>query len=412
VYTFVSTKSSGKEQYYRDCTKAILFVFSLTTEYTHPVRQLRTIRCKLSVDLANTPILIELFTRYAKACSDISKWGRDHKEENAVRLHHALYYNIRKKYSLPASLVVTALRHSSGALKAAKMHGKFQYRPTFVCLDVRTFTLKLNKGVVTFSSHEGRKTAKLEIGKYQRDLLIGQKPTSATLVRAKNGFYCNISIENEVPDVAVGGTLGVDLGIRKVAVVSTGMKFFGKSLREYREHRWKVRASLQSHGTRGAKRLLRRLSGKEARHVAWINHRIAKAIVAEAVKAGASLIRMEDLKGIRDRLRIPNKHRNRMMSLWSFFQLQSFIEYKAALKGIRFERINPAYTSQTCHKCKKPGLRDKETFCCTPCGLTMDADLNAALVIAAGGVEPGDNPGDRNATQIARHIVEFFSHSA
>lgn len=376
------------------------------------MQQIRTIRCKISISNSDLPAINELFLRYAKACSEIAQWGRDNKEDNAIRLHHSLYREIRKRYTLQANLVVTALRRTAGDLKTSKMKGKFEYRATRVELDSHTLTLKLDKGIVTFSSHQGRKTAKLEIGKYQRDLLTGQKPTSATLVRAKDGFYCNIQIKTDVDQIKEGSTIGVDLGIRKIAVVSTGRKFQGKALRKYREHRWKIRASLQSNGTRGSKRLLRRLSGKEARHVAWINHKIAKAIVFEAVKAGASLIRMEDLKGIRDRLKIPNKHKNRMMSLWSFFQLQAFVEYKAALKGIRFERINPAYTSQTCHKCKKRGLRDKETFCCTPCGLTMDADLNAALVIAAGGVEPGDNPGDRNATRIARQIVEFFSHSA
>lgn len=351
-----------------------------------------------------------LFNRYAKACSEIAQYGRDHKEDNAVRLHHALYRDLRKKYELPANLVVTALRRAAGTLKTAKMKGRFEYRPTFVALDERTFTLKLDKGIVTFSTHDRRKTGILNIGKYQRDALAGQKPTSAMLVKARDGFYANIVVESKVEAVKEWGSLGVDLGIRKIAVVSTGKKFYGKSLREYREEQWKIRASLQSHGTRGAKRLLRRLSGKEARHVACVNHRIAKAIVAEAVKSGCSMIRMEDLKGIRDRLKIPNKHRNRMMSLWSFFQLQEFVVYKATLRGIKVERINPAWTSQTCHKCKKQGLRDRETFCCTPCGLTMDADLNAALVIAAGGVEPGDNPGDRNATQIAGRIVEFFSH--
>mgnify|MGYP001607601849 CR=1 FL=1 len=265
---------------------------------------------------------------------------------------------------------------------------------------------------VTFSSHQGRILGALDIGKYQQDALANQKPTAATLVRAKNGYSVNVMVDAQVPDAQGNKTLGVDLGIRNVAVLSSGRKWGGSKIREYREKQWKSRASLQSHGTRGARRLLRRLSGKEARHGAWINHRIAKAIVAEAVKVSASLIRMEDLRGIRDRLKIPNKHRNRMVSLWSFAQLQTFVEYKAALCGIRLERINPAYTSQTCHQCKKHGLRDRETFCCTPCGLTIDADVNAAKVIAAGGVEPGDIPGDRNATQIASQIVEFFSHSA
>jgi IS605 OrfB family transposase len=348
------------------------------------VQQTRTIRCKLFVDPTEVPALDDLFNRYAKAVSRISQWGRDHHESNAVRLHHALYKMVRTESGLPANLVVTALRRASGMLKTARMRGKFEVRPTFVALDERTFTLK-GETVSWSMPGRARMKAKLDIGDYQRKALAGQKPTSATLVKARNGYFVNIVVESEVPDAAGGGVLGVDLGIRNIAVTSTGRKFDGKAIREFREKRWRIRASIQSKGTRGAKRLLRKLSGYERRRMTLRNHEIAKAIVSEAVKNGCSLIRMENLKGIRDRLKVPNRHLNRMMSLWAFAQLQAFVQYKAAGKGIAFELVHPAYTSQTCSSCGKRGLRNRETFCCTTCGWTTDADVNAAKVTAAGG---------------------------
>lgn len=351
--------------------------------YGITVQTTRTIRCKLSVDPADLPVLNELFDRYAKAVSKIAQWGRDHKESNAIRLHHALYREVRTESGLSANLVVTALRRASGMLKTAKLKGKFEVRPTFVGLDERTFTLKGE--VVSFSTHTSKRIkAAIDIGDYQREAFVSQEPTSATLIRARNGFFMNIVVESESVDAAGDGVLGVDLGIRNIAVVSSGKKFDGAAIRKYKEHRWKIRASLQSNGSRGARRLLRQLSGKEARHVAWVNHNIAKAIVDEAAKSGCSLIRVEELKGIRDRTKVPNRHRNRMMSLWSFFQLQEFVRYKASMRGIRFERINPAHTSQTCSQCKKRGLRDRETFVCTSCDVTLDADVNAAKNIAGG----------------------------
>jgi IS605 OrfB family transposase len=369
--------------------------------YTHPVQQTRTIRCKLSVQDSDLPALSDLFERYSKAVSKIAQWGRDNRESNAVRLHHALYKSVRAEFGLPANLVVTALRRASGMLKTANMRGKFEVRPTFVCLDERTFTLKGE--TVSFSTHTGKRIkAKLDIGDYQREALAGQNPTSATLVKTRNGFYINIVVKSEVPEAIGEGVLGVDLGIRNVAVTSTGKKFDGKAIREFREERWRIRASLQSKGTRGAKRVLRKLSGYERRRMTLENHRIAKAIVAEAVKNGCSLIRMEDLKGIRDRLKVPNRHRNRMVSLWAFAQLQAFVRYKAAGRGIAFETVNPAYTSHTCSSCGKRGIRDRETFCCTTCNVTLDADVNAARNVAGGAAV--NRPG------IADPIVEFFSH--
>lgn len=348
------------------------------------VRQMRTIRCKLSVDPADIPDLNNLFSIYAKAVSKIAQWGRDHKESNATRLHHALYKTVRAETGLPANLVVTALRRASGMLKTAQLKGKFDVCPTFVCLDERTFTLEGEK--VSFSM-PGRKRMKapLNIGEYQREALAGQEPTSATLVRSKSGYFVNIVVESELSDAAPGGVLGVDLGIRNVAVTSTGKKFDGKPIREFREESWRIRASLQSKGTRGAKKVLRKLSGYERRRMTLENHRIAKSIVAEAVKSDCSLIRMEELRGIRDRLKVPNRHRNRMVSLWAFAQLQEFVRYKAAGKGISFETVNPAYTSQTCSSCGKLGIRNREIFCCTTCDVTLDADLNAARNIAGGG---------------------------
>lgn len=371
--------------------------------YTIGVQTIRTIRCKLDIPAEDIPVVEELFKRYAVACSEIAQWGRDNGESNAVRLHHTLYYGIREWHGLPANLAVTALRRASGTLKAARLRGKFQFRPTFVALDQRTFTLKGK--TVSFSTHAGRRVkASLDIGDYQRKALASGETKTATLVRAKKGHYCNIVVKSEVADAAPGGTLGVDLGIRNVAVTSTGRKFDGKAVREYRENRWRIRASLQSKGTRGARNALRRLSGREARRIAKTNHEIAKAVVAEAVKAGCSLIRMERLKGIRDRTRVPNKHLNRMVGLWSFFQLQQFVRYKAAMQGIAVELVDPAYTSQTCSACGKRGIRDSETFVCTTCDASLDADLNAARNIAGGGA--------CKPPRIVEQIVEFFSHPA
>ena len=367
------------------------------------MQAIRTIQCKLSIDPNDVPRLNELFSRYAKAVSEIAQWGRDHRESNAVRLHHALYRTIREKYGLQANLVVTALRRASGMLKAARLKGKFEVRPTFVAVDRDTFTLKLDKGIVTLASHDGRIKAILDIGDYQREALRGKTPTAGTLIRSKKGFFLNVCIDEEVEDVSGDKVLGVDLGIRNVAVTSTGRKFDGNLIRKYREERLRIRASLQSNGTRNAKRVLRRLSGREARRAKDLNHVIAKAIVQEAVRSGCSVIALENLKRIRSRLRIPSKHLNRMVSLWSFAQLQAFIRYKAAIKGIRVIEINPAYTSQTCHKCFKRGVRDRETFTCTTCGIVTDADVNAALVIAAGGAavnRPGSDGSDQKSLQL------------
>ena len=74
---------------------------------------------------------------------------------------------------------------------------------------------------------------------------------------------------------------------------------------------------------------------------------------------------------------------NYWISNWSFFQLQSFIQYKAEMKGIMVERVKPHFTSQLCHKCGKLGSRSFACFACSHCGLSnFNADLNASRNLA------------------------------
>jgi len=53
----------------------------------------------------------------------------------------------------------------------------------------------------------------------------------------------------------------------------------------------------------------------------------------------------------------------------------------------RFERVNPAFTSQTCSVCEHRAPENRENqavFRCVACGRSAHADVNAAVNIAAG----------------------------
>ena len=71
---------------------------------------------------------------------------------------------------------------------------------------------------------------------------------------------------------------------------------------------------------------------------------------------------------------------------WSFYQLKSFIQYKALLQGIPVELVDCRNTSRTCSKCgciDKKNRSTRDDFKCTSCGFTAYADHNAAINIAA-----------------------------
>ncbi|MFC6560914.1 RNA-guided endonuclease TnpB family protein, partial [Nonomuraea cavernae] len=143
----------------------------------------------------------------------------------------------------------------------------------------------------------------------------------------------------DLPDVPVrapDGFVGVDLGIANIATTATGtgdgVRHSGKTLNAVRHRHRELRRRLQAKQTKSARRLLKKRRRKEARFAADINHTIAKRIVTEAARTGRG-IALEDLQGIRDRVRLRKPQRVTLHS-WSFHQLGHFIAYKAARAGV------------------------------------------------------------------------------
>ncbi|PRX46799.1 IS605 OrfB family transposase [Nonomuraea fuscirosea] len=189
------------------------------------------------------------------------------------------------------------------------------------------------------------------------------------------------------PDGFLGVDLGVDLGIANIATTSTGSRHCGKGLNAVRHRQRELRRRLQAKQTKSARRLLKKRRRAEARFAANTNHVIAKQIVTEAERTGNG-IALEDLQGIRDRVRL-RKPQRVMLHSWSFHQLGSFLSYKAARAGVAVIYVDPAFTSQQCSSCGHVDRRnrlDQACFSCTSCGFAEHADVNAARNIAARGV--------------------------
>ncbi len=108
--------------------------------------------------------------------------------------------------------------------------------------------------------------------------------------------------------------------------------------------------------------------------------------MTEAERTGRG-IALEDLGGIRDRVRLRRPQRVTLHS-WAFHQLGTFLAYKAARAGMAVIYIDPAYTSQGCSACghvAKAKRPNQSTFSCRSCGFAEHADRNAARNIATRG---------------------------
>ena len=177
------------------------------------------------------------------------------------------------------------------------------FKAGFVTYDARIFSFRENDWTVSLTTVEGRERFELAIGNYQRGMLAGTNPKSATLVKRKEGsHYIQIGVEPDTPKA-----MGVDLGRRDIAHTSEEDNWNGQPLNQVRDHSSRLRASLQrkaSQGTRSSRRrcrqLLQRLSGQERRLQTGVKPCISKAIGSRA-QATHSFIALEDLSGIRER---------------------------------------------------------------------------------------------------------------
>jgi putative transposase len=197
------------------------------------------------------------------------------------------------------------------------------------------------------------------------------------------------------PPITARDALGVDLGRTDLAATSDGDTFSGEHVTAIRDRYAQQRRHLQkkaSQGTRStrrrARRLQHRLAGREKRFQRDRNHLISKQIVAAAAQTGRALA-IEDLAGIRERTNTQPRTQTerRHSNSWAFAQLRAFLSYKARAAGVRVVLVPPQYTSQTCHECLHLGQRSGKRFvctnaCCPLYGLSADADINGARVIA------------------------------
>lgn len=348
------------------------------------MKLVKTVKCKLQVDNKQAAILLETLQRFANACNDILRVSQENRTTNKVKLQHLCYRTIKEKYGLQANLVIRAIaRVAEAAKKERKLSKPRKFKPTSMSLDQRTFSFNEKRWEVSVSTVNGRLKLPLAIGNFQRGLLAGQKPTSATLCYNKRTkeFYINIVVNREVPfPPRNGNVIGVDRGIYNLATTSSGLKFSGRQAMHVRKRYARLRQALQTKGTKGAKRLLKRLSGKERRWMADLNHRIARAIV-DSCNPGDVIV-MEDLRYIRERIRAAKEQRLLQHS-WTFGQLGKFIEYKAAERGIAVVYVDPRYTSQRCPKCSSTNRSNRHghLFRCTSCGFAGHADIVAAANI-------------------------------
>jgi IS605 OrfB family transposase len=337
-----------------------------------------TLKIKLLPTDEQANLLLDTMKEANTVCNTISDVAWEKKIFNNFKLHHEVYHAYKATFKLSSQVLIRCIAKVADTYRLDKKT-KRTFKPLgSIAYDSRIMTYKPND-IVSLWAIGGR--VKIPFVCHNRNYLPYIKG-EADLIYKKSKFYLFQTVDVPEEDVEdVEEFIGVDMGMIELATLSNGKSFNSKKLNDYREKRQKVRSSLQSKGTKGSKKVLKQLSGKERTTSTIINHTISKQIVQLAKDEGKG-IAIEDLKGIRFSSNNKGKKFRTRIGKWNFNQLRSFLTYKCLLNGVKLVDVPPAYTSRMCHNCLHIGNRQGKKFTCNNCNSVFDADENAAKNIA------------------------------
>jgi IS605 OrfB family transposase len=198
-------------------------------------------------------------------------------------------------------------------------------------------------------------------------------------INKRNNKKIELNLVLEIPvrqntlDTSV--CVGVDLGMAYPAVGALNNDLYesifigsydelARQRVKIQSERRRIKESLTKttggHGRIKKLRHLKTISVSERNYVRTYNHYVSRKIIEFALKNNAAYINLENLQNIGKEEKNSFVLRN-----WSYYELQSFIIYKAKHNGIAVRFIDPAYTSQRCSVCGQLGKRiSQTTFSC------------------------------------------------
>jgi IS605 OrfB family transposase len=344
-----------------------------------------TVQLQLLPERDHARRLGETIERFNEAANWLAAIAFERRTANKLELQHAHYGDLRERFGLSAQMAVRCIAQVCEAYKRDKsIRPKFR-KTAAMPFDQRMMSFKgLDR--VSLLTLGGRILVPFVLGKYQAEPFSRAKGQADLVLRDDGKWFLLVTVD--VPSgtpIPATDFIGVDLGVAHIAVDSDGGQHSGEGVERIRRKHNLQRRRLQRKGTKGAKKKLRRMAGKEARFRRHENHCISKAIVEDAKGTGRG-IALEDLKHIRGRITARGSDARNRLSGWSFGQLAAFLAYKAERAGVPVVTVDPRDTSRTCAECghcEKSNRKSQAEFRCQACGHEQHADINAARNIRA-----------------------------
>jgi putative transposase len=225
---------------------------------------------------------------------------------------------------------------------------------------------------------------KLGYVRMREELRFVGRIVSATVSRHAGRWYASITVDTpqiSLPTAENQGVVGVDLGLTRLATLSTGEAFTGpKALRTLLERLRRLGRSLSrkvkaSRNWSRAKLALARLHARIGNLRREGLHQLTTNITRRFHTIGIEDLNVKGMLG--------NRRLSRAIADMGFYELRRQLTYKAAWRGGKIVVVDRWYpSSKTCSNCgqklEELGLAVR-SWTCPDCGANHDRDVNAAI---------------------------------
>ena len=246
--------------------------------------------------------------------------------------------------------------------------------------------IPFKKSALKIDRETGRvKFNKLEFGLFYSRLFEGEIKSGSITRDSRGRFYLNVvcKLNDVISELDLNNSVGIDLGLK--SVVSTSDGEIVKAPRYFRQQQNRLSRAQRAR----KKKQVRNIHAKIKNQRQDFNHKLSTGLVnfydfifvgdvssKEIIKANAEVKGMA--KSVND---------------VSWFQLKSFLSYKALAKGKIYQEVSEKWSTQTCSECEtistaspkgRAGLNVRE-WICPNCGTSHNRDINAARNILRSG---------------------------
>ena len=242
-----------------------------------------------------------------------------------------------------------------------------------------SFTLD---GTIKVVDHYKIQVPKIGVLRSYERLPFGYKPKNVTISRQADSWYISFKIEIEPQDSPkTVEVVGVDLGVKTLAYLSTGIVFEGaKSYKKYE----KKLAKLQ---WRNRNKVIGSVNWKKAQiKIARLHRKIAN-IRKDTLHKLTTYLAKNHSQIVVENLNVSGMLKNRKLAKaiadMGFYEFRRQLEYKCQLYGSQLivaDRFFPS--SKTCSLCGwyNPDLKLSDRwFLCVGCGSFIERDWNASI---------------------------------